>query len=104
MLADGAEVGRVPEHLADLYRQVLQHAREQCRVAQHAVLELRQRGKAQVVQRLLQPPPHRGPRVVPEIVLVLAEDGLQQQFQFDLEIGVGQRRLAAIHHRHGRWQ
>ncbi|MNT39089.1 hypothetical protein D3C72_1753080 [compost metagenome] len=89
MPAQRQEVGRVAEHLAHGNGQELQQLAEQRRVAQHAVLQRRDAGQLELLQRIQHAALLRGRGVVAEVVAVLEVDGLHQQAQLDL--GVAQR-------------
>src|SRR5690606_5609850 len=55
-------------------------------IAQHVVLQLRDAREAEGVERAADPPPERGARVVAELVRVLADDGLEQQIDLEVEV------------------
>ncbi|MNY27589.1 hypothetical protein D3C86_1615010 [compost metagenome] len=79
LFAQGPEIGRVPEHLADLDRQETQQTRQHLRIMQNPLLKGRQAGQTEMAARLEQAALDRGPRIVTEVVVVALEQGLQQQ-------------------------
>src|SRR5207247_9184837 len=87
--AQGAEEGRVAEHLGHVDREVLQQPDEALLVVQDAVEQRGQRGEALQARALPQAALERRTRVPAEVVAEAAEDALEQQVELE-----GLRRVA----------
>ena len=103
-VAQGLEVARVAEHLADLHGHVVEQGGEGGRIVQHLVLQLRQGCAAELVHRGLEPALERRARVGAEVVVVLQVDGIEQQLELDVGIlgrdHVGHPFSALLRHPH----
>ena len=84
LFADGTEVARIPEHLADLHCEIAQKMRQHGRLVQDLFLHRREGGEPHLLARLPEPALDRSHRVVAEIIVVANEQGLQQQPDFDV--------------------
>ncbi|MNN43131.1 hypothetical protein D3C81_1573540 [compost metagenome] len=77
-VAQGKEVARVAEHLADRDRQELQQLHEHARVVQHALLQRRYREAVELAQRMKNPALDRRAGIIAKIIAVLEVDRLNQ--------------------------
>lgn len=84
MLAQGAKIGRVAKHLADLDGQEVEQPRENLLVVEDSRLDIGNAVVAPLRARLQQPAFDRCTRIMPEIVMIVAIQGIQQQLDLDI--------------------
>ncbi len=84
LLAQGAKVAGVAEHLADLNRQEGEQTRQHFGIVQDPFLQGRQARHAEMAARLNQAALDRRPCVLAEVVMVALVQSLQQQTDLDI--------------------